>query len=94
MNDVSHLYPQKTTLVRPTDEIEINYYFHPEKVYTIDGWYFCPETDGEWYLCNARTIFTLDRVHDTLGKLYWCSLTASILTKEECEKLLTLKMFW
>lgn len=93
MNDVNHLYKHKLILVRPTDEIEIEYYFHPETVYTVDGWYFCPETDNEWYLSNAKTIFTFDRVDEILGKLYYSSIFG-FCTKSEVEKILKLKAFW
>lgn len=92
--DQNHLYPTKTTLITPDGEIlDIQFYFKPEDVYTVDGWYFCPETEDEWYIVKSKTIFTGDRVDEKLGRLYY-SPEFGFCTKKECERFLKLKPFW
>jgi hypothetical protein len=95
--DMNHLYDNKktiVTIVSPNDEkIEVDFYFSTEEVYTVDGWYSCLETDGEWYILKGKTIFTWEREDKKLGRLYY-SPEFGFSTKDECELLLRLKAFW
>lgn len=88
---------QRYTYIRPTDKVEFGYYFKPEDIYSVDGWYSCVETGGEWYISKGKVCFSLNVFSQndvTMPRQYYSNTLGLINSKEECERLLKLKSFW